>query len=165
MLNRVVFIFLFAGVWLCFTGVTPAAIYKWVNENGVVSYQDSPPPTGTKVKILPESPALPATPAPQTQVASPALPVPSVITRSAPRSAPKVEIYMTSWCRYCKKAKSFFNARGISYTAYDIEKDRAAAARMARLNPGGGVPLTVIDGQVIRGFSESAYSAALQNRP
>jgi len=162
--NRVAFILLLAGILMSFAGMTPAAIYKWVNENGVVSYQDTPPPKGAEVQVVPESPAPPPTPVARAQVAPSATPAPALIDKPASRSVPKVEMYVTSWCRYCKKAKSFFNARGIPYTAYDIEKDQAAAARMTKLNPGGGVPVTVIDGQVIRGFSESVYAAALQNR-
>ncbi len=81
---------------------------------------------------------------------------------SADSTLPKVEIYVTSWCGYCKKAKSFFAARKIPFTIYDIEKDDAAARRMARINPRGGVPVTVINGQVFRGFSEEVYASALE---
>ena len=30
----------------------------------------------------------------------------------------KVELYTTSWCPYCKKARDFFRSRGISFTEY-----------------------------------------------
>jgi glutaredoxin len=162
MFNRVGLVFLFAGTLLGLAGPAAAAIYKWVNENGVVSYQDTPPPAGFRAKVVPQSPPGPPGPDNPARVDHPSAPVPAASIAPVQRSVPQVEIYETSWCGYCKKAKKYFIARGIPFTAYDIEKDRAAAQRKARLSPGGGVPLTVIDGQLIRGFSKSAYDSALE---
>jgi glutaredoxin len=72
-----------------------------------------------------------------------------------------VEIYITSWCRYCKEAIKFFQDNHISYVAYDIEKDSAAAKRKDRLSSRQGVPFAVINGKKIYGFSAQAYSQAL----
>ena len=76
----------------------------------------------------------------------------------------EVELYVTSWCPYCKEAINFFNARGIPFTAYDIEKDRSAARRKLQLDNRAGVPLAIINGQKIHGFSETSYSRALAGR-
>ena len=38
-----------------------AKLYKWVDENGVVSYQDSPPPTGSKIVKEEEISSTPST--------------------------------------------------------------------------------------------------------
>ncbi len=76
----------------------------------------------------------------------------------------EVELYVTSWCPYCKKAINFFNARGIPFTAYDIEEDRSAARRKRQLDNRSGVPFAIINGQKIHGFSESSYSRALAGR-
>ena len=72
-----------------------------------------------------------------------------------------VEIYTTSWCPYCKKAEAFLKANGINYVNFDIDKDKAAAKRKAQLDSRKGVPLAVIDGQTIYGFSERLYRTAL----
>lgn len=80
-------------------------------------------------------------------------------------AAPQVELYVTSWCPYCKKAEEFFRAQGIPFTAYDIEKDSAAARRKEELDSSNGVPLAIINGQKIHGFSESAYREALKKKP
>jgi len=74
----------------------------------------------------------------------------------------KVELYVTSWCPYCKKAKEFFDQRGIAYSVYDIEHDPAAARRKSQLDTGRGVPLAVINGIKISGWSQQAYQAALE---
>ena len=77
-------------------------------------------------------------------------------------AAPKVELYTTSWCPYCQKARDFFRSRGISFTEYDIEKDKEAALRKKRLDNSNGVPFVVIDGRGIHGYSEAAYEAVLK---
>ena len=44
-------------------------------------------------------------------------------------AVPQVELYVTSWCPYCKQAENFFRAQGLPFTVYDVEKDSAAARR------------------------------------
>ena len=73
----------------------------------------------------------------------------------------QVEVYTTSWCPYCKKAKDFFVSKGVPFTEYDVEKDPAAAREKQRIAPGAGVPVTVIDGIQIQGFSAAHYERAL----
>lgn len=74
----------------------------------------------------------------------------------------QVTVYTTSWCPYCKKAKDFLVAKGVAFTEYDVEADRAAKRDKDRLAPGAGVPVAVIDGRVIEGFSAKHYERALQ---
>jgi glutaredoxin len=76
---------------------------------------------------------------------------------------PRVELYVTNWCPYCKQAKNFLDQRGIEYRVYDIEHDDAAARRKRQLDPGRGVPFAVINGVKISGWSQQAYQAALKN--
>ena len=74
----------------------------------------------------------------------------------------QVELYVTSWCPYCKKAREFFTSRGIKYRAYDIEKDAKAAARQRKLDSRKGVPFAVINGIKIHGYSPESYASALK---
>lgn len=74
----------------------------------------------------------------------------------------KVELYVTSWCPYCKKAEAYLDSRGIEYRLYDIEKDAAAAGRKQRLAPNRGVPVAIIDGTVINGWSQQVYESVLE---
>lgn len=80
----------------------------------------------------------------------------------AQSAAPKVEIYTTAWCGYCKQAVGFLRSQRIPFTEYDVEKDPAAARRWQELSPGGGVPVAVIGDRVIRGYSREAYEQALR---
>jgi len=74
----------------------------------------------------------------------------------------QVELYVTSWCPYCRQAIDFFRSRGIYYVLYDIERDDNAARRKKELDPRKGVPFAVINGVKIHGFSEEAYKKALK---
>jgi glutaredoxin-like YruB-family protein len=84
-------------------------------------------------------------------------------TPSPKHLQPKVELYVTSWCGYCKKATSYFRSRGIVFAEYDVEKDQNAARRMMELTSSRGVPFAVINGQRIHGYNEAAYEEALKH--
>jgi glutaredoxin len=69
-----------------------------------------------------------------------------------------IEVFMTSWCGYCKKMIRFLNEKGIPYIAYDIEKD-AAAARAYHDLGGRGVPVVRVGSHVVYGYSPDAVMA------
>lgn len=147
-----------AIVALLFQGSAGAAIYRWVDQNGVVTFRDTPPaenPQIAQIVSAATSPAITSAPASGEGVAA---------SKSDP-VVPKVELYVTSWCSYCKKAENFFRTQGIPFTTYDIEKDSSAARRKEQLDSSGGVPLVIINGQKIHGFSPAAFQEALKKKP
>lgn len=73
----------------------------------------------------------------------------------------QVELYVTSWCPYCKKAEEFFHSKGIPTTIYDIEKDKKAAARKKKLDNKEGVPFAIVNGRKIHGYAPDQYAEAL----
>lgn len=77
--------------------------------------------------------------------------------------SPSVELYVTSWCPYCKKAASYFKAKGIPIKEYDIESDPAAAMRFRRFGV-RGVPVVVIGKTVVPGYSIEDYDRALAGK-
>lgn len=66
-------------------------------------------------------------------------------------SEDEVVMFATAWCKYCKKARSLLEERGVKFTEYDIEKSEIGAAKYKAVR-GSGVPVLVIGGQVVRGF-------------
>ncbi|MCG2746652.1 MAG: DUF4124 domain-containing protein [Desulfobulbaceae bacterium] len=113
-------------------------LYRWVDDNGNIRVTDYPPPSSSSAGRNDPTP-------------------------QAPVARQQVELYITSWCPYCRKAEDFFRARGIPFKSYDIEKDKEAAARKNQLDKEGGVPFAVINGFTIHGFNPEVYADALRD--
>jgi glutaredoxin-like YruB-family protein len=140
------------------------SIYRWVDKDGVVHFSDHAPDNDAVKGDIETRQAVAGDPAPGTSAGTIGAPSKSIQTPpdDARHENAIVEIYTTSWCRYCKDTKRYFRSRGISFTEYDVEKDSAAARRLRRLNPRGGVPLTVINGRPIVGYAPAAFDRALR---
>lgn len=72
-----------------------------------------------------------------------------------------VTIYSTPTCHFCQMAKEFFAEKGITYTAYDVAGDAAKRAEMIQLTGQLGVPVIVINGDVLIGFSREKLAQKL----
>ena len=154
------------------SGTSSAEIYRWVDEKGVVHFSDSPTEsiseTSEKEEVSSPDPDPEDNSQPTTETRTITLdpnffdPLDESKEDPVAVNAPTVEIYETSWCGYCKKAKNFFRSRGIKFKTYDIEKDTDAARRMMALTRRRAVPFVVINGHPIQGYSEQAYEQALR---
>ena len=72
-----------------------------------------------------------------------------------------VTILSTPSCPYCKKAKRYLRAKGVAFKDYNINSS-SEGKRLYRQYNGNGVPVVIINGTVIRGYSEQAMRSALQ---
>ena len=162
------------SVVLLSCSVSWADVYKWEDENGVVHYTDRPPGDVSEWEEVPETNSTednrqsendePQRPAYDPQAITDLLKELNDETEDvAEDNTPSVELYTTSWCSYCNKAKAYFRSKGIAFTEYNIEKDKAAQQRMQSLTKSRAVPFAVINGQQIQGYSTSAYERALNN--
>lgn len=73
----------------------------------------------------------------------------------------RIDVYVTSWCGYCRALEAELTRRGIPFNRYDIERDVAAQRRHAGLG-GRGIPLTVVGDAVIRGNDIEGIVRALE---
>ncbi len=131
-------------------------LYKWKDENGVTHFSDSPPAEpgkGVETRQVEEGGSGDFDVMKNYPRADPLSPA---------RARPKVEIYTTSWCPTCRKAKEFFSSRGIPFTEYDIEKDPAADARHDQLSPEGYVPVVLVNGRKSVGLKPDQILEALK---
>ena len=153
---------------ILFGTVSATDVYKWVDENGAIHFQSSPPQNTKQPVTIKRLPTYGdnyriTEPVKSGQDRDNSRSHDQATTREGFREA-EVELYVTSWCPYCKKASEYFRSRGIPFTEYDIEKDKSAARRHKKLNRRGGVPVALINGKKILGFSEGAYENALKKR-
>ena len=64
----------------------------------------------------------------------------------------KISVYSTQNCPYCRMAKAFLDKHGVPYESIDVGTDGDAAEKMIELSGQRGVPVIVIDDEVIVGF-------------
>ncbi len=69
----------------------------------------------------------------------------------------KVEIYSSSWCPFCYRAKRLLNGKGAGFTEYDVDRDPALRGEMMRRAGGRRtVPQIFIGGAHVGGSDELA---------
>jgi glutaredoxin 3 len=67
----------------------------------------------------------------------------------------KVEIYTTTFCPFCVRAKRLLQSKGVEYQEIDVTHDDALRARMVEMAGGRRtVPEIFIDGKIVGGFDE-----------
>ena len=83
-------------------------------------------------------------------------------TNKSKKEKPKVKIYSTPTCPWCKTAKEFLKENKISFKDIDISKDRKAAEEMIKKSGQMGVPVIDVNGKIIVGFDQDALEKALK---
>lgn len=153
-------------LFLLLTAVnSPAAIYKWVDKNGSVHFTDTPPPDDVESKVVnPEPNRVEGYGKVPDRQPGPATGSKPTVQKKSSGDYPVVEMFVTSWCGYCKKAEAWFRKRNIPFVKYDIEKDQQAAKRKASLTNSRGVPFVLIGEVGIPGYSEAAFERALRQQ-
>jgi glutaredoxin 3 len=66
----------------------------------------------------------------------------------------QVIVYSTPTCPYCRRAKDYLSQKGVSFTDYDVAKDREKAREMIQKSGQMGVPVIVVGDEVIVGFNQ-----------
>jgi glutaredoxin 3 len=73
----------------------------------------------------------------------------------------KVEIYSTPNCAYCAMAKEYFKKNNIKYIEHDVAADISKRQEMLDKTHQFGVPVILIDGQIIIGFDKARVNKIL----
>jgi glutaredoxin len=82
-------------------------------------------------------------------------------TKSVDYKNEKIEVFVTSWCPYCKQLESALKERKISFIRKDIEGNSVARKEFAKLGAGGGIPVTKIGDKIIHGANISEILATI----
>ena len=67
---------------------------------------------------------------------------------------PPIIIYSTPTCPHCLNAKAYFKDKGLIYTEYNVAEDQIKAKEMIDKSGQMGVPVIIINDQVIVGFNK-----------
>ncbi|RMG44128.1 MAG: glutaredoxin family protein [Candidatus Dadabacteria bacterium] len=73
----------------------------------------------------------------------------------------RVEIFVTSWCPYCRRLEKFLTSEKIAYVRYDIEHDPKGRKIYDSIG-GRGVPVIRIGQTVLFGFNPVEIKEALR---
>ena len=74
---------------------------------------------------------------------------------------PKVTIYTTPYCVYCRMSKEFFKQHNVAYEEKDVAVDLKARDDMIQKSGQMGVPVIEADGKLIIGFDQPRLKEAL----
>jgi glutaredoxin-like YruB-family protein len=75
-----------------------------------------------------------------------------------------VVVYTAPTCGFCHQVKVYLHQRGVPFAESDVSRDPQAAAEMVRLSGQQGVPVVLIDGQVVVGFNRPLIDQLLAQR-
>lgn len=83
--------------------------------------------------------------------------------RSGQSRPPRVLLYSSQGCAQCRRAKAFFDARGIAYSELDVGRSAKARKALERLGA-RAVPTILVGDQRLDGFSERAFLRLYQSQ-
>ncbi len=67
---------------------------------------------------------------------------------------PDVHLYTTSWCPFCRRAKTLLKEKGVKWKELDIEADRDHRQAMTQASGRNTVPQIFINGTHVGGFDD-----------
>jgi len=121
-----------------------AKLYKWVDKDGNVSYQDRPPPSRAGDRV--EEKTLRGRTAPGTD--------------DAARKSPVV-LYSAPKCASCDTARAYLKKRGIPFAEKSVEGDRQLQEELIQKAGGLAVPTITVGSKVMQGYLESLLEGEL----
>jgi alkyl hydroperoxide reductase subunit F len=72
---------------------------------------------------------------------------------------PKVTVYSTQNCPYCRMVKAYLDRQGVDYLTIDVGSDKEQAKKMIELSGQYGVPVVTVDDEVIVGYDTQRMKA------
>ena len=73
-----------------------------------------------------------------------------------------VTVYTTPTCMYCNLLKDYLEEKGVEYKTVDVSENEEARDMIIEKSGQMGVPVTIIDEEVIIGFDEDKVNEVLE---
>lgn len=139
--------------------VSAAEIHRWVDEKGEIHYSNAPTKNAEEKQQLQKVMTYPEEMATERDSKEP---VKSKDASDEIRSKKEISIYTTATCPYCHRAKDYLSKKGLKFTEIDVQRNREGLNRMTEISGQTGVPVIVINGDVIIGFNPHAIDDKLR---
>ena len=78
----------------------------------------------------------------------------STARRAQPAPQPRVLVFTTPTCSWCRRAKQYLTQRQVRFREIDVSRDPSAARDVVRLTGQMGVPVIVVGNRPIVGFDQ-----------
>lgn len=154
--SRIILFFIISILWILVSNSLGKELYQWTDQDGTVHLTDYPPDPSAikdyKVRTLPVSDD-----GPDQQAESK-----KRNTSSDELVRKEITIYTTPTCPWCIRAKEFLSQRGIRYKEVDVTKEKKNLEEMFRISGQTGVPVIVINDEVVVGFDQERLEEKLQ---
>ena len=73
----------------------------------------------------------------------------------------EIKVYSTPTCPYCIRLKEYLDSKGVAYQSFDVSSDQSALDQMVKATGQMGVPVIVVDSEVIVGFDKDRLDSLL----
>ena len=133
------------------------SLYKWVDENGNVTYQDSPPPSN--VEFEEQTYTDPDEPLVEESDGSDPNEIEDQLTLAVETSP--VSLYSIPACDSCDLVRLFLENNGVPFAEKDITDNLTLQKELQEIIGGLQVPTVLIGDKVVDGYSKSALREAL----
>lgn len=161
-------IFALFSVWIVMSSsILAQSLYKWIDEDGNVTYQDSPPPNGSNFEeqvysdledstdsegdFSDESDDLDSADSDQQSL--------NEIADEHP-----VSFYSVESCDSCDLVRLFLENNGIPFAEKDIRTNVTLQQELQSRSGGLQVPTVIVGDKVVDGYSKSALRDALEGK-
>jgi glutaredoxin len=126
-----------------------ATLYKWVDENGNVIYQDTPPPENVQYE--------------ESTVDAPPAPLPDDAGKKIEEAALEnpVSLYTVPKCDTCDLVRLFLERNSIPFAEKNVRNNIEMQAELEQRAGTLTVPTLVVGDRVLDGYSSNAIQAAL----
>lgn len=131
-------------------GAQAAPLYKWIDENGRVSYHDRPPPedSGYRVEKKSYSRQAPGKAA-------------SAAYRRLTQQNP-ITVYLVPNCASCTLVTTYLSKHQLPFVEKDVNADAAAKDTLFKLSGAYVVPLVTIGDRIVKGYESQQLEAELK---
>lgn len=73
-----------------------------------------------------------------------------------------VKVYSTPTCPYCLRAKDYLKQKNVAFQNIDVSTDKSGLDEMVKVSGQMGVPVIVVDQEVIVGFDRDRLEELLK---
>ena len=125
-------------------------LYKWVDDNGNVTYQSSPPPAdAAKVET--------------SKISTGNAPDKESSVQPAAKKVETLTFYSKSECSSCEAARNFFEKNGIPFEEVNLSENKTKAEKLKKELGFSSVPTFAVGGKYVSGFEANMLKEILTN--